>query len=111
MKELVITEHGRKRVESEDFAKSFVHVLDSAEKSGEMAFMMAATYVAANLIVDENLVVWLPGKNEAKLLTDFMNKNDSIIRETIKKVIGSPAFLLHLIEITGEIPDGVFASA
>jgi hypothetical protein len=99
---LQITEYGKRRVASEDFAKTFVHVMAHAgekRESGmpeEAMFTLVASYVAKNLIVDKDGVFRLPaGRKGEKVLARFMNENDQFIKDTILQTIHSPAFIRH----------------
>jgi len=112
---LQITAAGRKRVASEDFAKTLVHVIDAADdgmrvsqisalqagtgKPLDCGFQLVASYVAMNLLVDETNFVELPaeGDKAATAMCDFMNANDKEIRAVIKQTISSPAYIAHAI--------------
>jgi hypothetical protein len=89
-----ITESGKKRVASDDFAKTLVHVLASG-KSIEQGFDMAYLYTAANLAVDEHGFVECRADEE---LCIFAQENDELIRETIRTVVASPIFMLHALD-------------
>lgn len=106
---LEITEHGRKRVASDDFAKMMVHVVAEAG-SRKDGFTLMATYVAMNLVVDKHNRFDLPaGKEAGAVLHDFMVENDRTIRDTINKVTQSAPFMLHAVETFGL--DAVLAHA
>jgi hypothetical protein len=104
-----ITEYGKQRVASEDFAKCLAHVLKGVSESGlpmPMQFDLVATYTATNLIIDENRGFSLPGNDDegAAALAQFMDENDGFIRDTIGRVLQSPAFLQHVGDLFGPRP-------
>ena len=101
---LQITEYGKKRVASDDFAKCLVHVIQLAsDKKHDLgdAFTGVATYVAMNLAIGKNNVVELPSGDEGAVLSAFMEENDAVIRETIHCVMASTTFLSHMLETFG----------
>lgn len=90
MDKLQITEAGRKRVASDDFAKCLVHVIQQAcEMTPERSFHFVVGYVALNLLVDETNFVAIgpPGTDEATALADFMNANDDEIRAALRRTM------------------------
>jgi hypothetical protein len=92
-----ITEHGKKMVASEDFAKCLVHVVEAFKHHDRETMLSGVSlYVAAALATDDNNVVSIPSnQDEAKVFAAFMNENHALLKETIHNVINSPAFLAH----------------
>jgi hypothetical protein len=104
--EMQITAAGRKRVQSDDFAKTLVHVIDAAGGYPmDYGFQLVATYVAMNLLVEEGNFVEMPApagsEAEAAALCAFMNANDKEIRAALQHAMSSPAYLAHAIACHG----------
>jgi len=102
---LQITAAGRKRVQSDDFAKTLVHVVDAAA-AHPLGLHLVTTYVAVNLLVDDANVVELPAGSgtdeaEAAALAAFMNANEKEIRAALQHAMSSAAYLAHAIELHG----------
>lgn len=102
---LQITEYGRKRVASDDFAKCLVHVIAQASEtvSPPEAMALVEVYTAMNLVVSEEGFVEVPANRheEAEALTEFIDKNVEEIRKALANTMTSGAFLTHAFEVAG----------
>ena len=100
MADLQITAAGRKRVQSDDFAKTLVHVIGHAGATG-IPEEYVLTYIALNLIVDETNFVELPAEQEGALIAAFVKANLDEIKNTLQRVLVSPAYIAHAVQSFG----------